>query len=55
MVGGLYAEFCGRIKPLSNGQSEGKIDKLKLVQRQMYSRGKFDLPQVHIDWVTRTA
>jgi len=29
--------------PWSNGQTEGQITKLKLVKRQMYSRGKLDL------------
>ena len=29
----------------SNGQTEGQITKLKLVKRQMYSRGKLDLLQ----------
>jgi transposase len=27
----------------SNGQTEGQINKLKLVKRQMYGRAKFDL------------
>ncbi|MDQ1195418.1 transposase [Agrobacterium sp. SORGH_AS 787] len=27
----------------SNGQTEGQITKLKLIKRQMYGRGKFDL------------
>lgn len=29
----------------SNGQTEGKITKLKLVKRQMYGRAKIDLLQ----------
>jgi transposase len=30
-------------EPWSNGQTEGRITKLKLVKRQMYGRGKLDL------------
>jgi transposase len=29
--------------PWSNGQTEGQTNKLKLVKRQMYGRGKIDL------------
>ena len=29
--------------PHSQGQTEGRINKLKLVKRSMYERGKFDL------------
>ena len=32
-------------EPWSNGQTEGQITKLKLVKRQMYGRGKLDLPK----------
>jgi transposase len=32
----------------SNGQTEGQITKLKLVKRQMYGRGKFDLLQARV-------
>jgi transposase len=31
--------------PWSNGQTEGRITRLKLVRRQMYGRGKIDLLQ----------
>ncbi len=31
--------------PCSNGQTEGRITKLKLVRRQMYGRAKIDLLQ----------
>ncbi len=35
---------CGRATlSYSNGQTEGQINKLKLVKRAMYGRGKFDL------------
>lgn len=29
--------------PYSQGQTEGTVNKLKLVKRSMYGRGKFDL------------
>lgn len=32
----------------SNGQTEGRITKLKLVKRQMYGRGKLDLLQARV-------
>jgi transposase len=35
-------------QPWSNGQTEGQITKLKLVKRQMYSRGKLDLLQARL-------
>ena len=34
--------------PWSNGQTEGQITKLKLVKRQMYSRGKLGLLQARL-------
>ena len=34
--------------PWSNGQTEGQICKLKLVKRQMYGRGNFDLLQARV-------
>ncbi len=34
--------------PWSNGQTEGQINKLKLVKRQMYGRGKLDLLQARV-------
>ncbi|TME13513.1 MAG: transposase, partial [Chloroflexi bacterium] len=30
-------------RPESNGQTEGKVNKLKCIKRQMYGRAKFDL------------
>jgi transposase len=41
--------------PWSNGQTDGQITKLKLVNRQMYGRGKIDLLQARViglqeDW-----
>ncbi len=29
--------------PYSQGQTEGRVNKLKLIKRSMYGRGKFDL------------
>lgn len=34
---------AGCTLPVSNGQTEGKITKLKAIKRQMYGRAKFDL------------
>lgn len=36
------------ISPSSNGQSEGQITKLKLIERQMYGRAKIDLLQARL-------
>jgi hypothetical protein len=32
----------------SQGQTEGRINKLKLVKRSMYGRGEFDLLRQHV-------
>jgi len=37
------AVYAGLSLRYSNGQTEGQINKLKLVKRAMYGRGKFDL------------
>jgi len=34
---------AGLIQEWSNGQTEGQINKLKLLKRQMYGRAGFDL------------
>jgi transposase len=34
---------AGLTRPESNGQTEGQINRLKLIKRAMYGRGKFDL------------
>jgi transposase len=39
----LAAVRAGLKLPWSQGQTEGQITKLKLIRRQMYGRGKFDL------------
>ena len=36
------------VEPWPNGQTEGRITKLKLSKRQMYGRGKFDLLQARL-------
>jgi transposase len=37
------AVLAAMVLPYSQGQTEGRINKLKLVKRSMYGRGKFDL------------
>ena len=37
------AVVAAMILPYSQGQTEGRINKLKLIKRSMYGRGKFDL------------
>jgi transposase len=37
------AVLAAMVLPYSQGQTEGRINKLKLVKRTMYGRGKFDL------------
>ena len=32
----------------SNGQTEGQVNKLKLLKRQMYGRANFDLLRLHL-------
>lgn len=39
----VSAVQAGLTRAESNGQTEGQINKLKLVKRAMYGRGKFDL------------
>ena len=35
-------------EPWSNGQTEGQVNKLKLVKRQMYGRAKLDLLEARL-------
>jgi transposase len=37
------AVVAATVLPYTQGQTEGRINKLKLVKRSMYGRGKFDL------------
>jgi transposase len=39
----MEAVVGAMILPYSQGQTEGRINKLKLIKRSMYGRGKFDL------------
>ncbi|GGK52673.1 hypothetical protein GCM10011322_44470 [Salinarimonas ramus] len=34
--------------PWSNGQTEGQVNRLKLVKRQMYGRAKIDLLETRL-------
>ena len=36
------------VEPWSNGQTEGQINKLKMVKRQMYGRAKVDLLEARL-------
>lgn len=39
-----YTEVKAALElPWSNGQTEGQVNKLKLIKRQMYGRANFDL------------
>jgi transposase len=37
------AVVAAMVLPYSQGQTEGRVNKLKLIKRSMYGRGKFDL------------
>jgi transposase len=37
------AVLAAMLLPYSQGQTEGRVNKLKLIKRSMYGRGKFDL------------
>jgi transposase len=39
----MEAVQAAMVMPYSQGQSEGRINKLKLIKRSMYGRGNFDL------------
>ena len=49
---GLETDYAavkaGLLQPWSNGQTEGQVNKLKLVKRQMYGRAKFDLLRLRV-------
>ena len=44
----MAAVRAALLQPWSNGQTEGRITKLKLVKRQMYGRAKIDLLQARL-------
>jgi transposase len=39
----MDAVVAAMVWPYSQGQTEGRVNKLKLIKRSMYGRGKFDL------------
>jgi transposase len=39
----MEAVVAATVMPYSQGQTEGRVNKLKLIKRSMYGRGKFDL------------
>jgi transposase len=39
----MDAVVAAMVMPYSQGQTEGRVNKLKLIKRSMYGRGKFDL------------
>jgi transposase len=39
----IEAVLGAMVMPYSQGQTEGRVNKLKLIERSMYGRGKFDL------------
>ena len=42
------AVAAAMVLPYSQGQTEGRINKLKLIKRSMYGRGKFDLLRLRV-------
>ena len=49
---GLQKDFLAvkeaSVSPWSNGQTEGQVNRLKLLKRQMYGRAKFNLLKARI-------
>lgn len=43
-----HAVGAAIIEPWLNGQTEGQVNKLKLVKRQMYGRAKIDLLEARL-------
>ncbi len=39
----MDAVVAAMVMPYSQGQTEGRVNKLKLIKRSMYGRGNFDL------------
>ena len=50
LLGDWAAVRAGLTLPASNGPTEGHINKLKLVKRAMYGRGKVDLLRQRVVW-----
>ena len=42
------AVLAGITKPWSNGQTEGQVNRIKLIKRSMYGRANFDLLQARV-------
>lgn len=51
----LDAVLAGLHLPWSQAQTEGQITKLKLLKRQMYGRGSFDLLRQRVLYASATA
>jgi transposase len=51
-VGGLHRDLAAvraaLSLPWSNGQTEGQVNRLKLIKRAMYGRANFDLLRLHV-------
>ena len=49
---GLHQDYvavhAALAKPWSNGQTEGQVNRLKLIKRQMYGRANFDLLRLRL-------
>ena len=43
-----------RPAPYSQGQTEGRVNKLKLIKRSMYERGRFDLSRQRVMYASAT-
>jgi transposase len=39
----MHAVVAAMVMPYSQGQTEGRVNKLKLIKSSMYERGIFDL------------
>lgn len=48
----MGAVVAAMILPYGQGQTEGRINKLELVKRSMYGRGKFDLLRQRVLYVS---
>ena len=48
----IKAVVAAMVMPYSQGQTEGRITKLKLVKRSMYGRGTFDLLRHRVLYVS---
>jgi len=44
----VEAMVASIVMPYSHGQTEGRVNKLKLIKRSMYERGRFDLSRQRV-------